>query len=170
MAVTYKHISSVTVGSGGASNIEFTSIPNSYTDLVILHSLRGESAGPLGVKINFNGSTTSMSGRSIETNGVNIGSDTLTQMYSGAAPGSTQTANTFSNGTIYIPNYAGTNNKPSSADTVSESNSASASQAYLHFNANLWSNTNAITTVTLALTTGNIAQHSIATLYGIKKD
>jgi hypothetical protein len=39
MATTYEIISSVTVGSGGAADIEFTSIPATYTDLVIfLHS------------------------------------------------------------------------------------------------------------------------------------
>jgi hypothetical protein len=42
MANTYTLIaSSVTVGSGGAANIEFTSIPATYTDLVsALSSLR----------------------------------------------------------------------------------------------------------------------------------
>jgi hypothetical protein len=34
MATTYEIIASVTVGSGGAANIEFTSIPATYTDLV----------------------------------------------------------------------------------------------------------------------------------------
>jgi hypothetical protein len=38
MATTYDLISSVTVGSGGAANIEFTSIPATYTDLVVLFS------------------------------------------------------------------------------------------------------------------------------------
>jgi hypothetical protein len=35
MATTYEIIASVTVGSGGAANIEFTSIPATYTDLVL---------------------------------------------------------------------------------------------------------------------------------------
>jgi hypothetical protein len=33
MATTYEIIASVTVGSGGAADIEFTSIPATYTDL-----------------------------------------------------------------------------------------------------------------------------------------
>jgi hypothetical protein len=40
MATTYEIIASVTVGSGGAANIEFTSIPATYTDLVVLFSAR----------------------------------------------------------------------------------------------------------------------------------
>lgn len=169
MALTYTAIATVTVGSGGAANVEFTSIPGTYTDLVVLHSLRGESAGPHNVKLNLNGSTSTMKMRSVESNGVSVGSDTsTTQMYVGVCPGSTQTASTFSNSLIYIPNYASANNKSSSGDGASEANSSSASQAYLNLNANLWSNTNAITTITLALSSGNIAQYSTATLYGIK--
>ena len=34
MANTYTLIASLTVGSGGAANIEFTSIPATYTDLL----------------------------------------------------------------------------------------------------------------------------------------
>jgi hypothetical protein len=34
MANTYEAIATVTVGSGGAANIEFTSIPGTYTDLI----------------------------------------------------------------------------------------------------------------------------------------
>jgi len=33
MAVTHKLIQTITVGSGGAVSIEFTSIPQGYTDL-----------------------------------------------------------------------------------------------------------------------------------------
>ena len=40
MATTYTLISSVTVGSGGAASIEFTSIPSTYTDLVLKLSAR----------------------------------------------------------------------------------------------------------------------------------
>ena len=40
MANTYTLISSVTVGSGGAANIEFTSIPATYTDLLLKLSTR----------------------------------------------------------------------------------------------------------------------------------
>jgi hypothetical protein len=35
MANTYEAIATVEVGSGGASTIDFTSIPSTYTDLVL---------------------------------------------------------------------------------------------------------------------------------------
>ena len=54
---TYTLISSVTVGAGGASSIDFTSIPSTYTDLLVkisarstLNELNGGHA--VGLKIN----------------------------------------------------------------------------------------------------------------------
>ena len=45
MANTYTLIASSTVGSGGAANIEFTSIPATYTDLLIKMSARAATGG-----------------------------------------------------------------------------------------------------------------------------
>ena len=45
MADTYTLISSVTVGAGGASSIDFTSIPATYTDLLVKFSLRTDFNG-----------------------------------------------------------------------------------------------------------------------------
>jgi len=81
-------------------------------------------------------------------------------MYGSAA---LDTASTFGNGQVYIPNYAGSNNKSTSADTVSEDN---ATLAYSALTAGLWSNTAAITSITIAAVT-NFAQYSTAYLYGI---
>jgi len=41
-------IQTVTVGSGGAANIEFTSIPQTYTDLVVVLSLRNNRSTAIG--------------------------------------------------------------------------------------------------------------------------
>jgi hypothetical protein len=40
MATTYEAIATVEVGSGGAADIEFTSIPATYTDLVVKVSFK----------------------------------------------------------------------------------------------------------------------------------
>jgi hypothetical protein len=79
---------------------------------------------------------------------------------------STSTASTFSNSSFYIPNYADSNNKTVSIDSVTENNGTI---AFLGLSAFLWSNTAAITTVQLRLGYGNFVQHTTATLYGIKK-
>ena len=60
MANTYTLIASQTVGSGGASAINFGSIPNTYTDLLVKVSARMSSAnGSAG--ITFNGTNTNYS-------------------------------------------------------------------------------------------------------------
>ena len=66
MANTYTLISSVTVGSGGASSIEFTSIPSTYTDLLLNFSGRSntnQASGGFACKIEFNGSSSNLSAR-----------------------------------------------------------------------------------------------------------
>jgi hypothetical protein len=51
-------ISSVTVGSGGAADIEFTSIPATYTDLLVKISIRNATSGATRVYVRFNGAST----------------------------------------------------------------------------------------------------------------
>ena len=59
---TYVLLSSVTVGAGGASSINFTSIPATYTDLVLKISARTNSTGAGSTyKISLNGSSSSLS-------------------------------------------------------------------------------------------------------------
>jgi hypothetical protein len=82
----------------------------------------------------------------------------------GRASISTDTASTFGNLSIYIPNYAGSADKNFSVDTVSENN---ATTAYTQIFTGVWANTAAITQITLSL--ANFAQYSNAYLYGILK-
>lgn len=155
-------ITSVTVGAGGAATIDFTSIPGTYTDLVVLLSARATSTTAT-ITLSINGSTTSFTGRYLQGNGASSTSTTSTTLI-GNSDISTDTANTFSNLQLYIPNYAGSTNKSFSVDTVTENNAAT---AYTQIFAGLWSNTNAITQVTLNL--ANFAQYSTAYLYGLTK-
>lgn len=167
MAKLYKALATVTVGSGGAANIEFTSIPSTYTDLKIVYSLRSDRASAIDlVFIDLNGSTSNRSHREIYATGSAIGSGndtTLSISYSTAA---NATASTFANGEAYIPNYTSSNNKSFSSDNVSENNATTAYQA---LQANLWSNTAAITSIKIYPVLGTqFLQYSTATLYGIK--
>jgi hypothetical protein len=173
MANTYIAIATVTVGSGGASSIDFTSIPATYTDLCLLYSIR--SAGSYdNVSIRFNSNTSSYSTRRLLGNGSSVSSDTASGVSGnpgsaalcGAIPGTSQTANTFGNQLVYIPNYASSNYKSVSCDSVDENN---ATGANTELTASLWSNTSAITSIRLLGYHGNnFAQYSTATLYGIK--
>jgi hypothetical protein len=169
MANTYIAIATVTVGSGGASTIEFTSIPNTFTDLSVLLSTRSTDTGlRTDIKMTFNGSRSSYSGKEIRNADGTVSSTTSNTTYVDMwrINGTSTTASTFTNHSLYIPNYASSNNKSFSIDDVLENNSTSS--YYLGFAAGLWSNSSAINQITFTCGSGNFAQYSTATLYGIK--
>ena len=163
MATTFTLISSVTVGSGGAATIDFTSIPQTYTDLVVSTSLRSNVTGGY-VNISFNSNTTGYTNRYIQGSGSTATSANNVGRFADISNYSGDTASTFSNGQIYIPNYTSSNNKSYSSDTANENN---ATQAYMYLIAGLWSNTSAITSIQLSPSSGNFVQYSTAYLYGI---
>jgi TRAP-type mannitol/chloroaromatic compound transport system substrate-binding protein len=169
VATTFTKISAVTVGSGGAASVSFSSIPSTYTDLALCWSSRSTTTGVESAAqyMTFNGVSTNMSFRRLRGNG--SAADSYTDPSStifGTATAAGATANTFSNGQIYIPNYAGSTNKSWSVDSVTENN---ATTAIAVFFAGLWSNTAAITSIGFT-TDANFAQYSTFTLYGIKKN
>jgi hypothetical protein len=163
---TYTQIgSAVVVGAGAQASITFSSIPSTYTDLIVVTSIRTSSTPSGAVTIAFNGSSASMTTRSIYGNGSSTASYSASNSLGGLVNISTTTSSTFANSQLYIPNYAGSTNKSSSMDGVSENN-ATGANAFL--NANLWSNSAAITSITLTPEGGdNIVQYSTAYLYGV---
>ena len=166
---THIKISTITVGSGGAASIDFTSIPATYTDLKLVMSARIE-ASYRQVIIKFNNSSADFTFRNILGDGASTASYTQASYgYNliGYAPlAGTDTASTFGNMEIYIPSYASANFKSISVDSVHETNAAT---AYATLEAGLWSQTAAITQLTLLPYGGNdFDQYSSATLYGIK--
>lgn len=167
MPTTYTLISSITVGAGGASELKFTSIPATFTDLVVLYSLRtAYAANWQQVPVYFNNDSANSSGRNLYGTGSGVASDTgvWPQL---AAVSANATASTFSNGTIYIPNYTSSSNfKSFSVDVVTENN---ATAAGTNFFAGLWSSTAAINTVQLWGAGQTFVQYSTAYLYGISK-
>jgi hypothetical protein len=172
MATTYEKIASVTVGSGGAASISFTSIAADWDDLVFLISARttGNVSSEQWVfcemNINAQGIGTNQTGRHLTGRTSADSFSTGGRFY---ASSSASTASTFGNGLIYFPNYKGSTNKSFSIDSVSEDNSSTG--GFLHFGACLWSQTSAITSVAFTPRSGagNFAEHSTAVLYGIKK-
>jgi hypothetical protein len=163
MANTFVKIASVTVGSGGAATIDFTSIPSTYTDLVVKLSARVNVADDQ-TWITLNSSTSGFSNRVLYGDGSTAASTSVAR-FIGYHNRSDVTANTFGNAEFYIPNYAGSSNKSMSSDSVWEQNGTTAYQA---LSASLWSNTAAITSITLTPQSGSYVQYSTATLYGIK--
>jgi len=166
MANTYEAIATVTVGAGGASTIDFTSIPATFTDLAVKISSRDTTSGSnwQNFQIAFNGVTTNLSSRAVYGNNTTATSSSFGSNIFMWTSSASATASTFGNAEIYIPNYASSNNKSVSADFVSETNAA---DAIFGLTAGLWANTSAITSIKLTPAAA-FAQYSTATLYGIK--
>jgi len=171
MANTYVAIATTSLASQGTS-IEFTNIPNTYTDLLVKFSLRSTEAATFtdgGFRVTFNGNGSGYYYLLLYGTGTQNGSVSSSNqanfryMYGSAA---NATASTFSNGEIYIPNYLSSNNKSISSDSVSEQNAQDG--GVLALTAGYWSNSSAITSVKLETNTGNWVVNSSATIYGIK--
>jgi hypothetical protein len=159
-------IESKTLGTATTA-IEFTSIPQTFTDLLILFSLRGANAEATGfVTLTMNGSTASITARFLQGTGSAVGSFTSPANFAGDIAGGGSTANTFGNLQIYIPNYTGATNKSYSVDAVGENNATAAGQSIV---AGLRSNTDALTSVGILNTAANLVAGSTASLYGILK-
>jgi len=168
MASSMTKISSVTVGSGGSSSISFTSILQTFTDLHLVISTRASAASD-SIGLRFNSDTGSnYTYRYLLGNGTTAssGNGTTTSTLGGRQPESTFTANTFGSVSFYIPNYTGATYKSVSTDAVSENN---ATTAMAQLTASIWSNTAAITSITIIPGSGNFVEYSTATLYGVLK-
>ena len=166
--MTMTLIQTVTVGAGGASSIDFTSIPGTATDLLVVCSLRN-TTNESGIRLRFNTDTGSnYPYRMLYGNGASATSETgtTTGIATYSAAYLSATANTYGNISFYIPNYAGSTNKSVSVDGVSENNATTAYQA---LTAGLWSNTAAITTVKVTAWSGTWAENSTASLYSVTK-
>lgn len=164
MANTYKALSTVTVGAGGASTISFSNIPQTYTDLLVKLSVRTTFAGVADdVLLTLNGLSSGYSNKILYGNGSNAFSTSAYGNLVTSPPAANATANTFGNVEFYIPNYALTNSKVYSSDSVSENN---ATESYTHLIAGRNTTTNPITSISLA-GVGNFVQYSTATLYGV---
>jgi len=164
-------IQSVTVGAGGSAAIDFTSIPTSYTDLVIKISAR-QSDTNTAAGIQFNNDTgNNYSARRLGGDSTAAYSESSSATNQGKwiiIPFSTATANTFGNAEIYVPNYLSSTAKSYLFDSVSENNSASKDAANMELDAGLWSGTAAISSIKIVANT-SFAQNSTAYLYGIIK-
>lgn len=172
MAATYTLIASNTVSSSGTTSVTFSSIPQTYTDLALRISYRGNNAGSwqgfLSLRPN---SVSGTSNTYLTGTGSSAQSFRSTQFYSilentgtYSADSLVNTANTFSSIEWYIPNYTGTATKQISGFGVSEEN---ATGTYMSVSANYSSSTSAITSLLLRDLNGMYAGSSFY-LYGIK--
>ena len=170
MANTFVNIASVTVGSGGVSSIDFTSIPATYTDLVVKASLRNNASVSIrNAYLRVNGDSSNIYyGKIIDGIGSGIasassGPDPILY-WSGLTNDTTSTTNTFSNYEFYIPNYASGSSKLINVDAAAENNATFGQQ---RFSALLAATSSPITSINI-IGEADFIQYSTAYLYGIK--
>jgi len=153
-----------------SANIEFSSIPATFTDLLLVFSLRSDGSGSsFNTAIRFNGDTgNNYSYRRLLGEGSGSGisdGNTAGLPFAGRHNGATSTASTFGTTSLYIPNYGSATAKSFSVDSANENNATAAIQLII---AGLWTGTAAINTIRLTDASGNsFVQYSSATLYGI---
>lgn len=169
MANTYQLIRTITVGAGGVATIEFTSIPQTYTDL-LLHLSARTSYGAVAddLYLNFNNITSDRYGRFVYGSGTGTAATSVSQ-HVGTMTCDTATAGIFGNTTIYFANYTSANHKTISSDSVSENNGTA---SYTDLTAGLWANPAAITSIQIPTAGGRGVwmQYTSASLYGISKN
>ena len=162
--MAYTLIETGTVGSGGASSIEFTSIPQEAgADLVVLLTARGgnelsEITFNSDTGTNYNYATLRGTGSVADSNG---SAATEAIRFYGITETS-RTANVFGNAKITISNYTSSSQKSVSIDGVTENN-ATYGVSGLTFG--YYTSTNAITSLKLASNGSTLAEHTTASLY-----
>jgi len=177
MPSTYTLISSNTLSSA-ATDVTFSAIPSTYTDLVLQYSVRQASGGVATWPqpyISFNGVTTgglysntclysyrSATVSSFRDSNISVGASSY------YINGNVTTANTFTPAELYIPSYTAVQNKPISFFSSGMSIPAAPDENYLQATASLFRSTSAITSINLQVGSPGFAIGSSFYLYGIK--
>ena len=175
MPATYTLISSNVLGAN-ATSVTFSSIPGTYTDLVLRFSARSNQTGTVDLTIVVNGINTGTlySSTVIYAFGGNPASARYSNRNQWEMQNSFQsnsaTANTFGNAELYIPSYNSGTSKVASLAQVAEDNGGFAGSGSGNANlggaAHLLRSNSAITSLTL--TGGTFLTNSSFYLYGIK--
>ncbi len=163
---SFESISTVTVGSGGASTIEFTSIPSTYTHLQIRYMTLFSQADYAGY-IQFNSDTASnyVWHRILGTGSSILAGNATSQGNGLVGVGAASSTNTPGGGVVDILDYANTNKYKTVRDLAGTDANGN---GYIQFVSSLWRSTSAITSIQLLPASGIYNQYSQFALYGIK--
>lgn len=156
-------VGSVTLGTGGT-------IPQTYTDLFIVMSVRSDRAAVVDqIRARFNGeaSDTNNSGRFLAGDSGSVSGGTDAFFRAGYAAGASVSSSTFASSDLYIANYTGSAVKDALGTSVLENNSTSAAIVAV---ASKWNNSAAITSIVLYPGLGtNFVSGSTIYLYGVSR-
>lgn len=172
---SFESIATVTVGAGGTSTVEFTSIPSTYTHLQVRAlgkmTNSGTATGAITMRFNTDTSSNYNAHRLLGENGT-----LYAQNYSGTYIDfvgqwtlASSSANVFSVAIIDILDYANTN-KYKTIRSLNGAEGNSTAIADIALSSGLWRSTSAIDTIKFSGSnfSGGLAQYSHFALYGIK--
>lgn len=173
MAATYYLISSTTL-TGTASSLTLSSIPSTYTDILLRVSARNNASGSSNdnVYIRFNndsgnnytlGHIYAQAGSSGVNLGGGVGTSTASAIYE---TDTSLLANTFGQAELYIKGYSTANSKPWINDAIAPSNRTGT--GVISWQGGRWQSGTVISSLYLYPNSGQFIAGSSFILYGIK--
>jgi hypothetical protein len=157
MATTYEPIATTTLGSSAAS-YTFSSIPATYTDLVLI--VNGSTASNTGTYIRYNSDSAS----NYSNTGLN-GDGTSASSFRATTVGSIATGEFRNYNSTMIINVLNYVNSTTYKTNISRANTAS---DYVQAIVGLWRSTATINSIFIGTTSANFNTGTTFTLYGIK--
>lgn len=170
---SYESIATTTVGSGGAADVTFSSIPSTYTHLQVRGISRSTYNGAANenqfLYMQFNSDTgANYDAHRLIGNGSSASasaSNNRNQMIPNWITTLNSTASVFGGSVIDILDYLNTNKYKTVRSIGGVDDNVSGAVVYY---SNLWRSTSAITTIKLYPETNNFSQYTQFALYGIK--
>lgn len=171
MPATYEPVATQTISGSVAASVTFSSIGSTYTDLVLIMSVRSDRVtnGSSSIRLEFNGDTASnyssiyMYGNgATPTSGQATSTTPMPQI--GEAPGGATLTTTQGLAKVSLFSYAGSTNKTVLSEWAADRNGA----GLVGRTVGLWRSTAAITSIKITISGQNIEIGSSFTLYGIK--
>jgi len=164
----YESIATVTVGSGGASSISFTSIPSTYQHLQLRGITKNTSSGTFAAMRFNSDSASNYSAHYLDGDGASVtagAASNYDRSYFGYAGTSSQT-NIFGVSVVDILDYKDTNKFKTVR--ILTGVDVNGSGGYVELSSSSWRSTSAITDINVFFSSNNFAQYSQIALYGIK--
>jgi hypothetical protein len=172
----YESIQTVSVGSGGASSVTFTSIPSTYKHLQIRGIARDSRTTYVNSNliIRFNGdSGSNYSWHNLQGNGTSAaarGAANDSAIRSNVLAAAGAPTGSFSGYVTDILDYTDTNKYKTlrSLGGVDSNGAVMGEGGFIELLSGSWRNTAALTSISLAADTPNLLQYTTFALYGIK--
>lgn len=156
---------------GTATGVQFSNIPQTYTDLIIVQFLRSSRSATteqfwqrFNNDQNSNYSYTFLQGNGSSASSSLLTNQTVTNRF--YIPAASSTAGLFGSSIVTIPNYTNTSvNKTAFVQYACDLNAS----GFTGLSVGLWRSTAAITSINVATENGsNLVSGSIVTLFGVK--